>query len=72
MKMLKKLGAAIVGAGAALMATASQAAFDVTAIAAEKAEYISNVEVGILLGVTFALVVGGGMIIIKFINRTTK
>lgn len=76
MKNLKKVGqylqtkkAVLVGSVLALSATASQAAFDPLTIAAEKADYIANVEVAVLIGVTFALVGAGGLIILKFIRR---
>ena len=62
------------GVGAALLGTAgaSQAAFDVTTIAAEKTDFMANVDVAILLGVTFALVIAGGGVIMSFIRRGAR
>ncbi|GAB6069680.1 hypothetical protein JCM30760_07770 [Thiomicrorhabdus hydrogeniphila] len=73
MKNLLKKGLLAVSAfGAGLMATASQAAFDVTTIAAEKTDFLANVDVAILLGVTFALVIAGGGVIMSFIRRGAR
>mgnify|MGYP000241533564 CR=1 FL=1 len=67
--MFKKTAVAVTGASAVVVSSVSQAAFDPLTIATEKADFISNLEVGILLGVTFTLLGAGGIVIMKFIKR---
>lgn len=66
-----KIASLATGVAVAVSATASQAAFDATTVAAETTAFTDNVLVGTGMAVGFALAVGAGMVIIKFIRRGT-